>query len=66
LKSDEQMYILRPIHNNLEISRKLTMMLRLLNYRLAFGQHKHHLVILENDVAPRLMEGECLVLKDMT
>jgi glycosyltransferase involved in cell wall biosynthesis len=39
--------------------------LRPLCYRLVFGQHKHHLVFLEHGVAPRLMEGEYFVLKDM-
>lgn len=39
--------------------------LRPLGYRLVFGQHKHYLVMLENDVVPCLMEGEYFVLKDM-
>jgi glycosyltransferase involved in cell wall biosynthesis len=39
--------------------------LRAFCYRLAFGQHKHHLVKLENGVVPRLLEGEYFVLKDM-
>lgn len=39
--------------------------LRPLCYFLAFGQHKHHLVILENDTDPRLLEGGYYALKDM-
>lgn len=39
--------------------------LRPLGYRLAFGQHIHHLILLENGVTPRLVEGEYFVLKDM-
>ena len=39
--------------------------LRPLCYRLAFGRHKHHLVILKNSVAPCLMVGEYFALKDM-
>lgn len=39
--------------------------LRPLCYRLAFGRHKHHLVMLKNGMVPYLMEGEYFVLKDM-
>lgn len=38
--------------------------LRPLCYRLAFGQHKHHLVVLQNSVIPHLMEGEYFALKE--
>jgi glycosyltransferase involved in cell wall biosynthesis len=38
--------------------------LRPLCYRLIFGQGKHYLVTLENDVVPRLWEGDYFTLKD--
>lgn len=44
----------------------LPLSLRSIFYRLAFGQHKHHLVMLEKGVVPCLREGEYFVLKDMT
>lgn len=33
-------------------------------YRIAFGQHKHHLVVLEKGVVPCLLEDEYFALKD--
>ena len=58
-------------HSSTKISRKfnriesLTRFLRPLCYRLAFGRHQHHLVILEKSVEPYLLEGEYYVLKDL-
>jgi glycosyltransferase involved in cell wall biosynthesis len=40
--------------------------LRSISYRIVFGQHKHHLVILEKGIVPYLIEGEYYALKDMT
>jgi glycosyltransferase involved in cell wall biosynthesis len=34
-------------------------------YRLMFGLHMHHLLLLENGVIPRLIEGEYFALRDM-
>lgn len=34
-------------------------------YRLAFGQHKYHLVMLKSGVVPYLVEGEYFALKNM-
>ncbi len=58
-------HLSRRIRRRMSCIERLPRPLRPLCYRVAFGQHKHHLVLLENGTVPTLVEDEYFALKNM-